>query len=308
MVLSCFLVSTDCRYLESYSFIWICAVQVLHYWTIKTMIINLKLFFQCSWSEKELCGPIFNIFPHDTFATGCLQVGATCIQGNIVARLAAIIVSISGAISWGRYDEKFTLHAKFRNEVCSVSVSPLTTVGDVRKAIAHAFGLTSMENMLILKVGTRSLRDMSVMMGVALPGKSVVHIIVPIQGGVGSSVHSIPVDCLRELLTTIESDFEEWVRTKKPIYKKRYPGDPMEGKYVVWDGLSGAIKYFFEAKSIKPFEKYQKFYSSKNRTISVSYVWAKRSLYAMAGEAETLQSGTVFSVLWRNLTFWWSFR
>ena len=185
--------------------------------------------------------------------------------------------------------EKIRVHARFRNESCSVSFSPVTTVGEMRKAIAHAFGLASIQDMLILKVDKRSLRDNSMMLAVALHRKSVVHVVVPIRGGVGSSFHSIPVDCFRELLTAIESDFDEWIRTETPIYPKRYAGDPMGGKHVVWDGLSGAIKYFFEVKSIKPFEKYEKFYSCEDRTISVSYMWAKRSLSAMAGAADTLR-------------------
>ena len=42
MVLCWLLVSTDCRVLENYSFMCICAVQVLHFGNIKTMIMNLK--------------------------------------------------------------------------------------------------------------------------------------------------------------------------------------------------------------------------------------------------------------------------
>ncbi len=93
---------------------------------------------------------------------------------------------------------------------------------------------------------------------------------------------SIPVENVSRLMAAIKVEFEEWKRTH-PVYEERFPGDPLAGKDVVFDGFSDSFKYFFEKTDMNPSEYFKQYYSDALRTIASSYVWRATSLDDMAG-------------------------
>jgi len=71
-------------------------------------------------------------------------------------------------------------------------------------------------------------------------------------------------------MIAIKSDFDQWVAGMEP--EKPWG-----------NGFSGALQYFFKKAGIKPYEKYEQFYSRERRTLSVSYVWSATQILNMAG-------------------------
>jgi hypothetical protein len=94
---------------------------------------------------------------------------------------------------------------------------------------------------------------------------------------------SIPVENISLLIATIEVKFEAWRQKHNPVYEERFPGDPLAGKEVVFDGFSDSLKYFFEKTKMNPSEDFKQFYSDALRTIASSYVWSRTRLVDMAG-------------------------
>jgi hypothetical protein len=95
---------------------------------------------------------------------------------------------------------------------------------------------------------------------------------------------SIPVENLPGLIEAIRMAFEEWrIKEGNPVYKRRFEGDHLEGKEVVWNGNSDSVKYFFEQSGMNPSVDMANFFSSKARTIATSYVWSSTTLFRMSG-------------------------
>ena len=94
---------------------------------------------------------------------------------------------------------------------------------------------------------------------------------------------SIPVENISLLIATIKVKFEAWRQKHNPVYEERFPGDPLAGKEVVFDGFSDSLKYFFEKTKMNPSEDFKQFYSDALRTIASSYVWSRTRLVDMAG-------------------------
>ena len=88
---------------------------------------------------------------------------------------------------------------------------------------------------------------------------------------------NIPVEKFEPLLRRLKVDFEAWVATGSADTKDE------NGNPLVWTGFSGPIQKFFKANNIDPTIKYAEYYTKKRHTVATSYVWAKTSLYKMAG-------------------------
>ena len=103
------------------------------------------------------------------------------------------------------------------------------------------------------------------------------------------NVHrSIHVGKLDYLLEHLKAHFELWA-TSFPTYHSRFPGDPLEGKRVEWNGMSGPVQYFLqqytkrEGIDLLREEEFKDCFSESKADISVSYVWSSTKLENIAG-------------------------
>jgi hypothetical protein len=190
-----------------------------------------------------------------------------------------------------RRDNSDCMHitVRFGKTVLALEVPPLQRVGALKMTVAKHLRMSDLDAVIavmaiyvkgkkLLGCNEMTLED------AGISSNCEVLCTFNIRGGTGSGFKSIPIQNLRRLLAAIRSDFDAWVQDEKPYYKRRYDGDPWEGKRVVWDGFSVPIQYFFKEKHINPCERYKELYSSRRRSIAVSYVWSATSLHRMAGE------------------------
>ena len=218
---------------------------------------------------------------------------------------APLIVSILCALGAGRFlialmrflgspthrDSSDCMHitVRFGRTVLAIGVPPLQQVGALKMIVAKHLRMSELDDIIAVMFmqvkGKRLLGcdDMS-LEEAGISSNYEILCTLHIRGGTGSGFKSIPIQYIRRLLTAIRSDFDAWVLDEAPHYKRRYDGDPWEGKRVVWDGFSGPIQHFFKEKDINPCERYMELYSSRRHSIAVSYVWSATSLHRMAGK------------------------
>jgi hypothetical protein len=190
-----------------------------------------------------------------------------------------------------RDDESDCMHITVRlgKNLLALEVSPLQQVGVLKMTVAKHLRMSELDGIIaVMAIHVKGKKlsgcDEMTLEEAGISSNCEVLCTLNIRGGSGSGFKSIPIQKLRRLLTAIRSDFDAWVQDEQPHYKQRYEGDPLDGKEVVWDGFSGSIQYFFKKKDINPCEKYKEHYSSRRRSIAVSYVWSATSLLRIAGE------------------------
>jgi hypothetical protein len=222
-----------------------------------------------------------------------------CLSGMapfIVSFLCTVCV-VSGrflmkvSCSPARRDDSDCMHITVRlgKTVLALEVPPQQQVGALKMSVAKHLGISELN--AIIAVMTIHLKgkklvgcDEMTLEEAGISSNCEVLCTLNVRGGSGSGFKSIPIRNLRRLLTAIKSDFDDWVQNEAPTYKRRFDGDPLVGKKVIWDGFSGSIQYYFKEKNIDPCERYKELYSNQRHSIAVSYVWSATSLHQMAGE------------------------
>jgi hypothetical protein len=190
-----------------------------------------------------------------------------------------------------RDDDSDCMHitVRFGKIVLALEVPPLQQVGALKMTVANHLHMSELDGIIeVMAIHVKGTKlsgcDRMTLEEAGILSHCEVLCTLNVRGGTGSGFKSIPIQNLRRLLAAIRSTFDAWVQDEEPHYKQRYDGDPLEGKEVVWDGFSGSIQYFFKKKDINPCEKYKEHYSSRQRSIAVSYVWSATSLLRMAGK------------------------
>ena len=93
---------------------------------------------------------------------------------------------------------------------------------------------------------------------------------------------------LHYLLDHLKYYFEEWAKSCN-TYNCRFPGDPLYGKKVEWNGFSCPVQYFLqehisrEGRDLLHDDEFEQCYSETKADICVSYVWASTKLEDIAG-------------------------
>ena len=187
---------------------------------------------------------------------------------------------ISGLIVRGEAEanncKRILTKLRYRNIIRALKVSPHQLVGDLRRTAAKHLGLVQgdeFEKILVIRVRCKILRcDEVTLEAAGISNNCEVTCCLDLRGGAGEDAlfKSIPLSNYRKLLQRIKSDFDDWVKKKKPVYQKRFNGDKLEGKEVEWDGFSGSVQYFFKTEGINPSERYKDLYSARRHTIAVS--------------------------------------
>jgi hypothetical protein len=190
-----------------------------------------------------------------------------------------------------RRDSSDCMHITVRlgKTVLALEVPPLQQVGALKRTVAKHLRMSELDAIIaVMAIHVKGKKllgcDEMTLEEAGISCNCEVLCTFNIRGGTGSGFKSIPIQNIRRLLTAIRSDFDAWVQDEKPYYKRRYDGDQLEGKRVVWDGFSVPIQYFFKEKHINPCERYKELFSSRRHSIAVSYVWSATSLHRMAGK------------------------
>jgi hypothetical protein len=229
-----------------------------------------------------------------TFQSILGNVYVGCLTGK--APFIASVLCALGAVS-GRFlltllarrvhNDCMHITVRFGKIVLALEVLPLQQVGALKMTVAKHLRMTELDAIIAvmaIHVKRKKLLGCDEMTLEEAGISSGCEVLCTLNLRGGSGFKSIPIQNLRRLLTVIKSDFDAWVQDEAPYYKRRFDGDPLEGKKVVWDDLSGSIQYFFKQNDIDPCERYKALYSSGRHSIAVSYVWSATSLHRMAGK------------------------
>jgi hypothetical protein len=172
---------------------------------------------------------------------------------------------------------KIQIVVQMGNEYRQFLVPSNTKVGNLRSLIAkQRQRRTKSAFSIAMRFGGKVLcDDTATLEGAGLMCGSIVECDFDTLGGAGFS--NIPVEKFEPLLRRLKVDFEAWVATGSAETKDK------NGNPLVWTGFSDPIQKFFKAMNIDPTKKYAEYYTKERHTVATSYVWAKTSLYKMAG-------------------------
>ena len=163
---------------------------------------------------------------------------------------------------------------RYGRKVLSLCVGPGQTVLALKKLAGKKFGIPkAMRRSIIFRLRRSTTLQSDEMMLQSDNRDCELQLCLGVKGG--ARFHSIPVENIRPLMDAIRVDFDEWIRVEG--------GEYPNGAKVVWDGFSGSVQYYFKTAKINPWEKYNKFYSTEERTVAVSYVWSATDILHMAG-------------------------
>jgi hypothetical protein len=229
-----------------------------------------------------------NAFVFNGFLTGMAPfiLSLLCALGTIFGRF---MMRLLGSPARGDNSDCMHITMRFGKTVLALKVSPLQQVGAFKMTVAKHLRMSELDDIIaVMAIHVKGKKllgcDKMTLEEAGISSNCEILCTLNVRGGSGSGFKSIPIQNLHRLLTAIRSDFEAWVQDEAPHYKRRYDGDPLVGKKVVWDGFSGSIQYFFKEKDIDPCERYKELYSSRRHSIAASYVWTATSLHRMAGE------------------------
>jgi hypothetical protein len=222
---------------------------------------------------------------------GCLTGMTPFIVSFLCAFLAVSVRILMRLLGPARRNNSDCMHItiRFGKSIFALEAPPRQQVGALKMKVAKHLCMSELDAIIaVMAIHVKGKRlsgcDEMTLEEAGISSNCEVLCTLNIRGGSGSGFKSIPIQSLRRLLTAIRLDFDAWVQDEAPHYKRRYDGDPWEGKRVVWDGFSGSIQYFFKEKDINPCERYKELYSSGRHSIAVSYVWSATSLHRMAGK------------------------
>jgi hypothetical protein len=222
---------------------------------------------------------------------GCLHGMAPFIASFLRAMVAVpgrFLTRLMGSPARRGNSDCMHITVRFGSTVFALEVPPAQQVGALKMTVAKHLRMSELDAIAVMGIHVKGKKlldcDEITLKEAGITCNCEVLCTLNIRGGSGSGFKSIPIQNLRCLITAIRSDFDSWVQEEAPHYKRRYDGDSLEGKKVVWDGFSGSIQYFFKEKDINPCERYKELYSSRRHSIAASYVWSATSLPRMAGK------------------------
>ena len=230
-------------------------------------MIFLEVLLGIFW--KLVCSFSFEI-PLASYISAIFLCAATAIL------FCAVIAGARRGEAEAHNSKRILIKLRYRNIFRAIKVSPHQLVGDLRRTAAKHLGLVQgdeLEKIFVIRVRCKILRcDEVTLEAAGISSNCDVTCSLDLRGGAGEDAFfkSIPVSNYRKLLHRIKSDFDDWVKKKKPVYQKRFNGDKLEGKEVEWDGFSGSVQYFFKTEGINPSERYKDLYSARRHTIAVS--------------------------------------
>jgi hypothetical protein len=175
-----------------------------------------------------------------------------CALGAVSGRF---LIRSFGSPAHGDNSDCMHITVRIGKAVLALEVTPLQKVGALKMTVAKHLRMSELDAIIaVMTIHAKGKKllgcDEMTLEEIGISSNCEVLCTLNLHGGSGSGFKAIPIQNLRRLLTAIKSDFDAWVQAEKPHYKRRYDGDPLEGKEVVWDGFSGSIQYFFKEQNI----------------------------------------------------------